>query len=101
MFKSLREKSEKAGLRISLALNALVLAIVAVACLGVHTGHIQADIQLNGWQVGGGTSEHAAREQQLAALSAAIPSAAMTPPPVVAPAQADAPRPQHKPTVRP
>jgi hypothetical protein len=93
MFKSLREKSEKAGLRISLALNALVLAIVAVACLGVHTGHIQADIQLNGWSVGGGTAEHAAREQQLAMLSAALPSSAMTPPPGVAPIPAAVPLP--------
>jgi hypothetical protein len=93
-----KDKTKRFGTRISLTLNATILALIGVAYLGVQTGHLHAAVEVSGWAVGGGTEEHAAREQQLAALSAALPSSVMTTPPVVT-APATAPLPGHKPRV--
>jgi hypothetical protein len=91
-----KDKTKRFGTRISLTLNATILALIGVAYLGVQTGHLHAAVEVSGWQVGGGTEEHAAREQQLAALSAALPSSVMTPPTVKTPA-VDGPLPRRKP----
>jgi hypothetical protein len=73
--------------RSSYLMNAATVALLAVAYVGVHTGHVQADIQLNGWSVGGGTTLRAEHEQQLAAIATALPVKAVE-------------MPQHKPTVK-
>jgi hypothetical protein len=98
MIESAKDAARKWSIRTSLTLNATLIVLLAFSYLAVHTGHARADIQLDGWSIGGGTEEHAAREQQLAALSAAIPSTAVTPPPVRVPVvSADGPLPSRKP----
>jgi dienelactone hydrolase len=99
MFEYTKATARRFGTRASFALNAVILILAATASLAVHTGHAKADIELVGWSVGGGTSQHVGREQQLAALSAAVPASAVTPPPAKVPAVAD-PMPGRKPVVR-
>jgi hypothetical protein len=94
MIDAIKSKLVKASNRASYTINLTVIALLAFAYLAVHTGHARADVQLDGWSIGGGTSEHAAREQKLAALETALPVAALSP------AKSDAPPiPQRKPAV--
>ena len=95
MFDTAKDAARKWGVRSSLTLNATLIVLLAFSYLAVHTGHARADIQLDGWSIGGGTDEHASREQQLAALSAAMPLNAITPQPVKT--TAASPLPQRKP----
>jgi hypothetical protein len=90
------DTAKKFAARSSYILNGTVLAFLAVAWLAVHTGHAKADVELVGWSVGGGTMQHAEREQQLAALQTALPVKALTPPPAVQ----SPPLPQKKPAVK-
>jgi len=80
----------------SLALNLAFGAEHGIAYLGAKTGFVHADVEFDGLSVGGGTSQHAAREQQLAALETALPVKALTPPPAVQ----TPPLPQRKPSVK-
>jgi hypothetical protein len=97
MFDSAQNAAKKYATRASFTINAVAILLIAFAYLAVHTGHARADIQLDGWSVGGGTDQHAAREQQLAALSNALPITAITPAPMKATVQP--PLPTRKPTI--
>lgn len=89
------QKAKKIGTRTSFALNAAMLAFLAIAYLGAKTGVVHADVQFDGLTIGGGTAEHAAREQQIAALAKAMPVNALTPP-----TQHEGPLPTRKPQVQ-
>jgi hypothetical protein len=86
---------KKYAARASYMLNASMLLLAAVAYLAAHTGHVKADIEFPTLTIGGGTAEHAAREQQLTMLSAALPASAVTP----ALQPEEQPSPQRKPKV--
>jgi hypothetical protein len=100
MFDSAMTAAKRFGMKLSLASNAAMLLLIGFICLGVQTHHIKADIEFPGVSLGGGTSEHAARDQQLAALSNTLPLTSLTPPPVRAPALQAAPAPQRKPVIQ-
>ena len=96
MLTFIKAKTTKYAVRSSIALNLAVLALAGFTYAAANTGHLRGDIEIVGFSIGGGTEQHAAREQQLAALSAAIPSNALTP----APEKSDAsPLPGRKPQV--
>lgn len=80
MFDKLKDNARRTINRSSYTLNAATIALLAVAYVGVHTGHMQADIQLNGWQLGGGTTAHQQAEQQLAVLATALPVTSLSAP---------------------
>jgi hypothetical protein len=90
-------KAKRAGIRTSVGFNIAVVALVGMVCLGAHTGHVHGDVEFTGFSIGGGTEQHAAREQQLAALSAAMPMAAVTP---VSAKASSIPTPARKPSVQ-
>jgi dienelactone hydrolase len=94
-----KQKLAKYCFMASLILNLAFAAEHGIAYLGAKTGVVHADVQFDGFSVGGGTAEHAAREQQLAALSAALPASAIKPPPVK-PQPDNDPMPGRKPEVQ-
>lgn len=83
--------------RASLALNASVLAFLAVIYIATASGHLHGDIELTGWEIGGGSALHAARAQQLAALSTALPTSAVLALTTTIPMKQAAPLPVRKP----
>jgi len=93
------DTAKKYATRSSFTLNAAMIVFLGFGYLAVHTGHAKADIEFPGITLGGGTEQHAEREQQLAALSAAMPVTAITPVKTPAPAQRGAPLPQRKPAI--
>jgi hypothetical protein len=97
MIETAKDKAKKIAHRAVHAYAIATVVLIGFAYLGVQTGHLHAAVEVSGWQVGGGTEEHAAREQQLAALSAALPSAALT---YTATATSEVPLPSRKPAIR-
>jgi hypothetical protein len=78
MIEAAKQKLLKYSLIASIVFNVGFVAEHGVAYLVTHSGRIHADVQVDGWSIGGGTKEAVAREQQLAALEAAMPVNAMT-----------------------
>jgi hypothetical protein len=93
MIEATKQKLLKYSLIASIVFNVGFVAEHGVAYLVTHSGRIHADVQVDGWSIGGGTKEAVAREQQLAALEAAVPVNALTP----APKPQEGPLPSRKP----
>ena len=81
MIEAAKEKIKRIATRARLAVEATVVLIIAAGWFAVQTGHMKADIEFPGVSLGGGTSSHASRDQQLAAISGALPLAAVSPTP--------------------
>jgi hypothetical protein len=97
MIEAAKEKAKKIASRVRIAAELTAILLIFLAWAGTKSGHVHGEFQVDGIVIGGGTSEQVARDQQLALLSSALPSTAMTPPQVVTPAQA--PLPSRKPAV--
>ena len=85
--------------RLRLGAEIAAILFVLLAWVGAKSGRIHGEFQVDGIIIGGGTEQHATREQQLAALEAAMPVNALTPPVNAASSQKpqESPLPQHKP----
>jgi hypothetical protein len=103
MLDSAKYTAKKYISRLRLAAEATAILLVLLAWAGAASGHIHGEFQVDGLVIGGGTEQHAAREQQLAALEAAMPVNALTPPVNASAASQkpqDGPPPQRKPVLR-
>lgn len=89
---SLRTAAGTAGRRLRLAVEAAVILLLLLAWIGVESGHLHGDVQIDGFTVGGGTAQEAQAEQTATRYASTLPYSAVTPPPqVVTPAQASQP----------
>jgi hypothetical protein len=77
MFEAAKSTAKRFGMKARVAIEGMMILFVLLCFLGVKTHHAKADIELIGWNIGGGTSDHLAQQEQVAMLGKALPVSAI------------------------